>query len=233
MQFLLPESIELASMKYCVVYDSRTNSLEGEGPALECAKVISQVCHKPVLVLRGGYEEFSAYYHFFRSQKVFWMPQEIDDFQPYPIEIIHGLLYMGDQSQANDHHIHKDLKIKSEVNVSLEPIQLSMPILHISVPDSCDSDLLQFFSTICDFIDCHMAPNSAVLVSSTLGISRSSAVIIAYLIHSRRWTLQEAWSHVRKCKTNMRPNRGFVQQLSEWEKTVLGHQITDISEPRF
>ncbi|XP_044142038.1 serine/threonine/tyrosine-interacting-like protein 1 [Bufo gargarizans] len=234
--FLLPESIELDCMKYCVVYDSRTDSLDGEGPAIQCAQVMSKVTRLPVMVLKGGYEEFSAYYHFFRSQKVFWMPQEIDELQPYPIEIIPGLLYMGDVRQANDRHIQKDLKIKSHVNVSLKPTNLFLPsgqVLQIPEPDLCDSDLLQFFPSACQFIDAHMATNCAVLVFSTLGISRSSAVLIAYIIHSRRCPLQEAWNHVLKCKTNMRPNRGFVQQLSEWEKTVLGHRLTDISDPKF
>ncbi|XP_069827862.1 serine/threonine/tyrosine-interacting-like protein 1 isoform X2 [Dendropsophus ebraccatus] len=236
MCFLLPESIELDCMKYCVVYDSRTDSLDGEGPAIQCAKVMSQVTRLPVLVLKGGYEEFSGYYHFFRSQKVFWMPQEIDEFQPYPIEIIPGLLYMGDLRQANDRHIQKDLKIKSHVNVSLDPTQLSLlsgQVLHISEPDSCDSDLLQFFPSACQFIDSHMAPNCAVLVYSQLGISRCSAVLIAYLIHYRKCTLQEAWNRLLKCKTNMRPNRGFVRQLSRWENAVLGREHTNISDPKF
>ncbi|XP_075709104.1 serine/threonine/tyrosine-interacting-like protein 1 isoform X2 [Rhinoderma darwinii] len=236
MSFLLPESIELDCMKYSVVYDSQTDSLDGEGPAILCAKVMSQITRLPVLVLKGGYEEFSGYYHFFRSQKVFWMPQEIDEFQPYPIEIIPGLLYMGDLRQANDRHIQKDLKIKSHVNVSLEITNFALPseqVLHIPVPDSCDTDLLQFFPSACQFIDSHIATNCAVLVSSTLGISRSSAVLIAYIIHYRKCTLQETWNHVLKCKTNMRPNRGFVQQLSEWEKTTLGHQLTDIADPKF
>ncbi|XP_077152395.1 serine/threonine/tyrosine-interacting-like protein 1 [Ranitomeya variabilis] len=233
--FLLPESIELDCMKYCVVYDSRTDSLDGEGPAIQCAKVVSQITHLPVLVLKGGYEKFSGYYHFFRSQKVFWMPQEIDEFQPYPIEIIPGLLYMGNLLQANDGHIQKDLKIKSHVNVSLESTNLLLPseVLLIPVQDSCNSDLLQFFPSACQFIDSHMATNCAVLVFSKLGISRSSAVVIAYLTHYRKCTLQEAWNHVLKCKTNMRPNRGFVQQLSEWEKITLGRQLTDVSDPKF
>ncbi|KAM9320902.1 serine/threonine/tyrosine-interacting-like protein 1 [Gastrophryne carolinensis] len=233
MHFLLPESIEMDCLKYCVVYDSRTDSLEGEGPAISCATMVSQVCHNPVLILKGGYEEFSSYYHFFRSQKVFWMPQEVDNFQPYPIEIIPGLLYMGDHRQATDRHIQKNLKIKSQVNVSLEPTHLSMPVLHIAVPDSCDVDLLQFLPEACQFIDSHMAPNCAVLVSSELGISRSSFVVLAYLIHVRKCTLQEAWTHALKCKNNMRPNRGFVRQLSEWEKKTLGQALTDISDPNF
>ncbi|XP_063810037.1 serine/threonine/tyrosine-interacting-like protein 1 isoform X2 [Pseudophryne corroboree] len=236
MNFQLPESVELDCMMYCLVYDSRTNSLDDEGPAINCARVMSQLCRHPVMVLKGGYEEFSGYYHFLRSQKVFWMPQEIDEFQPYPIEVIPGLLYMGDQRQASDHHIQKNMKIKSQINISLEPMNLSLMgehVLHMAVPDSCDSDLLQFFLSACRFIDSHMMPNCAVLVSSDLGISRSSTVVIAYIIHYRKCTLQEAWNHVLKCKTNMRPNRGFVQQLSEWEKTIIGQQNTDISDPKF
>ncbi|KAG9492691.1 hypothetical protein GDO78_000928 [Eleutherodactylus coqui] len=162
--------------------------------------------------------------------------QEIDEFQPYPIEIIPGLLYMGDLRQANDKNIRKDLKIKSYVNVSLEPTNLSLPsedAFHIPQPDSCDSDLLRFFPSACQFIDSHMRANCAVLVFSKLGISRSSVVVLAYVIHYRKCTLQEAWNHVLKCKTNMRPNQGFVQQLSEWEKIILGHPLTDISNPRF
>ncbi|KAG8587735.1 hypothetical protein GDO81_005767 [Engystomops pustulosus] len=193
MHFLLPESIELDCMRYCVVYDSRTDSLDGDGQAIQCAKVMSQVTRLPVRVLKGGYEEFSGYYHFFRSQKVFWMPQEIDDFRPYPIEIIPGLLFLGDLQQASNIHIQKDLKIKSHVNVSLEPTNLALPSgqeFHIPVPDSCDSDLLQFFPNACKFIDSHMATNCAVLVFSKLGISRSSALLIAYLIHYRKCTLQ-------------------------------------------
>ncbi|KAG8587734.1 hypothetical protein GDO81_005767 [Engystomops pustulosus] len=236
MHFLLPESIELDCMRYCVVYDSRTDSLDGDGQAIQCAKVMSQVTRLPVRVLKGGYEEFSGYYHFFRSQKVFWMPQEIDDFRPYPIEIIPGLLFLGDLQQASNIHIQKDLKIKSHVNVSLEPTNLALPSgqeFHIPVPDSCDSDLLQFFPNACKFIDSHMATNCAVLVFSKLGISRSSALLIAYLIHYRKCTLQEAWNHILKCKTNMRPNRGFVKLLSEWEKAILGHQLTEVTDPTF
>ncbi|KAG8451713.1 hypothetical protein GDO86_003779 [Hymenochirus boettgeri] len=235
--FLLPESIELDCVRYCVVYDGNTASLDSDSPAVECAKVMAKICHNPVTVLKGGYELFSANYHFFRSQKVFWMPQEIDDFQPYPIEIIPGLFYLGDQRQAWDRHIRKDLKIRAHVNVSLdqekEHISEIHNELHVPVEDSCESDLLQYFFNSCQFIDAQMSQNSTVLVSSKLGISRSSTVVMAYLMYHKQYSLKEAWMHVLKCKPNMRPNRGFVMQLSEWENRVMGQQSTDVSDPNF
>uniref|UniRef100_A0A8C5T2H7 Tyrosine-protein phosphatase domain-containing protein n=1 Tax=Malurus cyaneus samueli TaxID=2593467 RepID=A0A8C5T2H7_9PASS len=73
----------------------------------------------------------------------------------------------------------------------------------------------------------------AVLVCSSLGISRSSTVTMAYLMHSCRFSLQRAWKYLLKCKMNMRPNRGFVEQLSAWETQIYGTTVTDTSEPKY
>lgn len=54
------------------------------------------------------------------SSLSFSPPQELDEFQPYPIEIVPGKIYLGDFRQACDPKIQKDLKIKAHVNVSME-----------------------------------------------------------------------------------------------------------------
>ncbi|XP_053864398.1 serine/threonine/tyrosine-interacting-like protein 1 isoform X4 [Malaclemys terrapin pileata] len=256
--YLVPDSVELECVKYCVVYDGKTSSLDdiyyddyeekkedekgtkaaseiaGDesssscsqnaevGAAIQCARVLEQFTRHPVRILKGGYERFTACYHFLRTQKIFWMPQELDAFQPYPVEILPAQLYMGNCRQACDPQIQKDLKIKAQVNISEEIATLftdeSKTLLHVSVADSPDADLFSFFPTICHFIDAQMVLG-AVLVFSTLGLSRSSTA--------------RAWKYIQKCKTNMRPNRGFVQQLSDWESQIYGSAITDISEPHY
>lgn len=47
-------------------------------------------------------------------------PQELDEFQPYPVEIVPGRIYLGNFVQACNPKIQKDLKIKAHVNVSME-----------------------------------------------------------------------------------------------------------------
>ncbi|XP_065274519.1 serine/threonine/tyrosine-interacting-like protein 1 isoform X1 [Emys orbicularis] len=251
--YLVPESVELECVKYCVVYDGKTSSLDDiyyddyeekeedekdaeVGAAIQCARVLEQFTRHPVRILKGGYERFTACYHFLRTQKIFWMPQELDAFQPYPVEILPAQLYMGDCRQACDQQIQKDLKIKAQVNISEEIATLftdeSKTLLHVSVADSPDADLFSFFPTICHFIDSQMALG-AVLVFSTLGLSRSSTAVMAFLMHSSHYPLKRAWKYIQKCKTNMRPNRGFVQQLSDWESQIYGSAITDISEPHY
>lgn len=47
--------------------------------------------------------------------------QELDNFQPYPVEILPAKLYMGNFKQACDQQIQKHLKIKAQVNISEQP----------------------------------------------------------------------------------------------------------------
>lgn len=49
--------------------------LLARGAAIACGKAIAHLTRHPVQILRGGYESFSAMYHFFRTQKIIWMPQ--------------------------------------------------------------------------------------------------------------------------------------------------------------
>ncbi|XP_075761063.1 serine/threonine/tyrosine-interacting-like protein 1 isoform X2 [Pelodiscus sinensis] len=225
-EYLVPQSVELECVKYCVVYDGKTSSLDDpyydgsvedvkgtkpvsvisgsesssscsqnaeEGAATQCARVLEQFTRHPVLILKGGYERFTACYHFLRTQKIFWMPQELDAFQPYPVEILPAKLYMGDYRQACDPQIQKDLKIKAQVNISEEIATLftdeSKKLLHVSVTDSPHEDLLSSFPTICHFIDAQLALG-AVLVFSTLGLSRSSTAVMAFLMHSFHYPLK-------------------------------------------
>uniref|UniRef100_A0A8C8VY43 Serine/threonine/tyrosine interacting-like 1 n=1 Tax=Peromyscus maniculatus bairdii TaxID=230844 RepID=A0A8C8VY43_PERMB len=104
-------------------------------------------------------------------------------------------------------------------------------LLHIKIEDTSYSNLFPSFRHICHFMELHLRLRSVILVFSTRGISRSSAAVIAFLMHYNEETLKRSWAHVKKCKNNMRPNRGLVAQLLEWEKIVHGDYITDISDP--
>ncbi|KAM5262227.1 serine/threonine/tyrosine-interacting-like protein 1 isoform 1-T1 [Hipposideros larvatus] len=251
--YLIPESVDLECVKHCVVYDNNTSDLEiilkdddssdnsGEelvrGAAVECGRAMTHLTRHPIRILKGGYERFSAIYHFFRTQKIIWMPQELDEFQPYPVEIVPGKIYLGNFRQACDPKIQKDLKIKAHVNVSMEtgPFFLgdADKLLHIQIEDSLEAKISPFLRHICHFIEIHLQLGSVILVFSTLGISRSCAAILAYLMHQNEQSLKRSWAYVKKCKNNMRPNRGLVIQLLAWEKIVLGDFITDISDPLY
>ncbi|XP_028354468.1 serine/threonine/tyrosine-interacting-like protein 1 [Physeter macrocephalus] len=212
-EYLIPDSVDLECVEYCVVYDNNTSSLEvilkgdsdddnsdeGDqgivlGAAVECGRTLTHLARHPIRILRGGYESFSAMYHFFHTQKIIWMPQELDAFQPYPVEIMPGRIYLGNFRQACDPKIQKDLKIKAHVNVSMETgpffVGDADKLLHIQIEDSLEANITPFLRHLCHFIEVHLELGSVILVFSTMGISRSCAAILAYLMHRNEQTLK-------------------------------------------
>ncbi|XP_013132099.2 serine/threonine/tyrosine-interacting-like protein 1 isoform X2 [Oreochromis niloticus] len=229
--FLLPELVEVESMQHVVVYDNNTSSLQEQGRATACAQVFAKASLNPVKILRGGFQRFSAQYPFLRTEKILNTNMELESLKIYPVEIIAGLLYMGDEKQSMDSTLLKDLKIGAIVSISeshtLEFMKEIHTLLITPVADSVRSDLYSSFERICNFVSSHINMGSRVLIVSRQGRSRASAVTIAFLIHYLKYTLKEAWMHMLKCKPIMRPNTGFLQQLSNWELHTLGTKMTD------
>ncbi|XP_038146312.1 serine/threonine/tyrosine-interacting-like protein 1 [Cyprinodon tularosa] len=238
--FLLPYTVEIESMRHIVVYDSNTSSLKEQGRAVACANVVAKSSSTPVKILKGGFQRFSALYPFLRTEKIFYTITELENFKIYPVEIIAGLLYMGDQNQWQDPNTLKDLKISATVNIShftptdsVESLSGTHTTLDIPLDDDVESDLYSNFQEICSFISSHIDAGCRVLIVSRQGRSRCSAVAIAFLMHHFKYTLEKAWRHMIKCKSTMRPNTGFLQQLSDWERHLMGRKHTDLSKARF
>ncbi|CAL1534493.1 unnamed protein product [Lymnaea stagnalis] len=236
--FMIPYDAELECKVHVVVYDSNASSHTEESPATECAQLLwNSGSRNPVMILKGGYEEFSALYPFLRTQKIIFTPRELDDISPYPVEIVQGLLYLGNWHHGNAPHVQKNLKIRGHINCCIEA-ETFFPepgphLLHIQVEDDSSADLFSHFRSACDFIDLHFEEDFAVLVFGNLAISRPAAVIIAILIYHFKWTLEQAHNHVYKCSQKIRPNRGFIEQLSRWEEEILGSKKTDIDDQNF
>ena len=56
---------------------------------------------------------------------------------------------------------------------------------------------------------------------SNAGISRSSTIIIAYLMRYDKFTLEDALLTVQKNRPAAKPNEGFMGKLVEFEKMLI------------
>ena len=68
-----------------------------------------------------------------------------------------------------------------------------------------------------------------VLVHCVGGVSRSSTVVIAYLMLKHGYSLNDAFDHVKAKKSNISPNFNFMQQLLDIERTQAPEEGSEIS----
>nr|XP_054933312.1 dual specificity protein phosphatase 19-like isoform X2 [Dermacentor andersoni] len=75
--------------------------------------------------------------------------------------------------------------------------------------------------TACDFIDGALSSGGSVLVHCNAGVSRSCALVLAFLILRRGMDLHQALEKTRTARPAVRPNEGFLRQLAELQKSML------------
>ncbi|KMZ74485.1 hypothetical protein ZOSMA_127G00030 [Zostera marina] len=67
-----------------------------------------------------------------------------------------------------------------------------------------------------------MGNNKNVLVHCFEGKSRSTTVVLAYLILQKKFTLSEAWKLLKKVHPRTQPNNDFGRILLELDKKIHG-----------
>ena len=80
-------------------------------------------------------------------------------------------------------------------------------------------DLEDYFDEASKFIHDSLAVTNT-LVHCMAGISRSTTLLIAYLIRYRGMTSDDALNHVRNRRSIVNPNPGFWNQLKQYEKIL-------------
>jgi len=82
-------------------------------------------------------------------------------------------------------------------------------------PDLPQADISQFFDECVDFIDLALSFSMGkVFVSCLLGYSRSTAIVMAYLMKKKQMSASQALSLMRETR-EVKPNVGFLGQLGK------------------
>ncbi|KAI0065061.1 phosphatases II [Artomyces pyxidatus] len=133
-----------------------------------------------------------------------------------------GALYLGSISAVLDSTILQQHGIHHLVQV------LDVPWLpksendgyqcyRMDILDIESQDLRPHLEDAVEYIDSALRRGQNVLVHCQQGVSRSAAIVIAYLIRKRGMSYDTATAFVLKRRPCIKPNSGFVRCLKDWE----------------
>ncbi|XP_044156583.1 dual specificity protein phosphatase 12 [Bufo gargarizans] len=146
-------------------------------------------------------------------------------------------LYVGSASDASDVQSLHAADITHILTVdSTEPkdLHLSFQKTFIHLLDDYSADLLSCLPKCLQFLkDALEKPGSCVLVHCHAGVSRSAAVIAAYMMNTTKCTFEEAYQRLQDKKTDIKIHEEFVNQLAVFEEMGCDVDISSASYKQY
>eukprot|EP00117_Sycon_ciliatum_P012086 scpid92523/ scgid4556/ Dual specificity protein phosphatase 12; Glucokinase-associated dual specificity phosphatase len=121
-----------------------------------------------------------------------------------------------DEDQIVDNGITHILSLLSE---PLPPLDCHGKVKFVPILDCDTADLLAVLEDCLEFVSSAVKSGGNVLVHCIAGVSRSSSVVIAYLMRTEKLNFYQAYKEVQKKRPIISPNDGFAEQLRLFEMT--------------
>jgi hypothetical protein len=136
-------------------------------------------------------------------------------------DILDSWLFQGSWENANDSVLLNRISVTHIVNVTdMNLFDPSRQVLNIPSKDGLVADLSKFFNETNVFLDACHAQGCRALVNCRRGISRSSTIILAYLMHRNKWTLLQAYEYLLTIRPRAAPNPVLLLQLVRYENKL-------------
>ncbi|KAL4504142.1 hypothetical protein ABPG72_020980 [Tetrahymena utriculariae] len=139
-----------------------------------------------------------------------------------PAKII-DFLYLGSIGAA----LKKDVIEKLNIKFILSAMDKSKPMFQdictykqLPILDSPDVDIQKYFDESSEFINQAVQSQQNILVHCFAGKSRSTTLVLAYLMKYQKLALDEALNLVRQTREIAQPNSGFMKQLQIYEQNL-------------
>ena len=137
-------------------------------------------------------------------------------------EIIKNKLYLGDMFDENDADIIKNTNISGIVCVA-ERLKIinsnpNVTVYKYELSDDYNCNISLYFDEIGEIIN----KENIVLVNCVAGISRSSTIVIAYIMKNYKLNLKNTFIGVKNERNRICPNKKFMNCLLDYELSLFG-----------
>lgn len=133
--------------------------------------------------------------------------------------------YLGSDYIARSKDILKKNNITHIVNAARVACDNYFPddfaYLSLNLYDSPSQNIIGLFYPVIDFIDTALEKKQGVYVHCYQGVSRSSAIVIAYIMWKEKKAFRVVNDDVKEKRQVTAPNAGFTVQLLRWEKIIF------------
>ncbi|XP_014341250.1 serine/threonine/tyrosine-interacting protein isoform X3 [Latimeria chalumnae] len=118
-----------------------------------------------------------------------------------------------------------------EANFIKPNFQQQFRYLVLDIADNPVENIIRFFTVTKEFIDACLQTGGKILVHGNAGISRSAALVIAYVMETFGIKYRDAFTYVQERRFCINPNVGFVHQLQEYEAIYLAKMTIKMMPP--
>ena len=145
-------------------------------------------------------------------------------------EIIKNKLYLGNMFDANDTDTIKNNNISCIVCVA-ERLKIintnpNVTVHKYELADDYSCNISLYFDEIGEIIN----KGGIVLVNCAAGISRSSTIVIAYIMKYYKLNLKTTFLYVKKKRNQICPNKKFMECLLDYELALFGKNSLSYDE---
>nr|XP_043624316.1 protein-tyrosine-phosphatase IBR5 [Erigeron canadensis] len=135
----------------------------------------------------------------------------------FPSEILPEFLYLGSYDNASRSELLKTIGITRVLNT----VPACQNLYKNSFTYHCltDSPTIAFDNAV-EYLEQCEKENARVLVHCMSGKNRSPAVVMAYLMKSRRWTLDQSYQWVKERRPPVDVNPDVMKQLQEYAQKI-------------
>ncbi|EDR22956.1 dual specificity protein phosphatase, putative [Entamoeba dispar SAW760] len=134
-------------------------------------------------------------------------------------------IYLGSLDSTRNRDILIERNITGILSLGVKAIIVSKKIQveYIDIGDLASEAIDQYFTKCFEFMDSIIKGGGSILIHCHAGISRSSTILIAYLMYKKMWSYKEAVIFIKKKRPIISPNSGFEKQLINFEHKLFNN----------